>query len=233
MKLKNFLIQETKGFNIFEKIFFPFEIILIVAISIFLNDSKIALISAIAGISYTILAGKGKISCYIIGLCGTFCYCYIAYNNGFYGNLALYGLYFFPMQIIGLIKWRKYIKKETGTIKKTCLNEKEKIIYFSLALILTLGFSYILFLAGDKNPIIDSTTTIFSILAQILTVKRCVEQWYLWLIVNILTFIMWIIAYINGSNCFATIIMWGTYIFLAIYFLNSWKKEITSNEENI
>lgn len=233
MKLKNFLIQETKGFNIFEKIFFPFEIILIVAISIFLNDSKIALISAIAGISYTILAGKGKISCYVIGLCGTFCYCYIAFKNGFYGNLALYGLYFFPMQILGLIKWRKHIKKETGSIKKTCLNEKEKIIYFSLALILTLGFSYILFLAGDKNPIIDSTTTIFSILAQILTVKRCIEQWYLWLIVNILTFIMWIIAYINGSNCFATIIMWGTYIFLAVYFLNSWKKEITSSEGNI
>ena len=98
MNLKKFVIQEIKGFNLFEKIFFPLEILLIIVISIILNDNKIALISAIAGISYTILAGKGKISCYIIGLCGTFCYCYIAFKNGFYGNLALYGLYFFPMQ---------------------------------------------------------------------------------------------------------------------------------------
>ncbi len=233
MKLKNFLAQETKGFNLFEKIFFPLEIILIVVISTILNDNKIALISAIAGISYTILAGKGKISCYIIGLCGTFCYCYIAFKNGFYGNLVLYGLYFFPMQVIGLIKWKKHIKKETGSIKKTCLNIKEKIFYLSAALILSIILSYILFLTNDKNPIIDSIVTILSIVAQILTVKRCIEQWYLWLVVNILTFVMWIIAYVNGSNCFATIIMWGTYIFLAIYFLRSWKKELTSNEENI
>ena len=233
MKLKNFLAQETKGFNLFEKIFFPLEIILIIAISIILKDNKIALISAIAGISYTILAGKGKISCYIIGLCGTFCYCYIAFKNGFYGNLALYGLYFFPMQVIGLIKWKKHIEKETGSIKKTCLTTKERIFYLNAALILSLILSYILFLTNDKNPIIDSIVTILSIIAQILTVKRCIEQWYLWLIVNILTFIMWIIAYINGSNCFATIIMWATYVFLAIYFLHSWKKELTSNEENI
>ena len=233
MKLKNFLAQETKGFNLFEKIFFPLEIILIIAISIILKDNKIALISAIAGISYTILAGKGKISCYIIGLCGTFCYCYLAFKNGFYGNLALYGLYFFPMQVIGLIKWKKHIEKETGSIKKTCLTTKERIFYLNAALILSLILSYILFLTNDKNPIIDSIVTILSIIAQILTVKRCIEQWYLWLIVNILTFIMWIIAYINGSNCFATIIMWATYVFLAIYFLHSWKKELTSNEENI
>ncbi|MBE7707990.1 MAG: nicotinamide mononucleotide transporter [Cyanobacteria bacterium SIG27] len=233
MNLKKFVIQETKGFNLFEKIFFPLEILLIIVISIILNDNKIALISAIAGISYTILAGKGKISCYIIGLCGTFCYCYIAFKNGFYGNLALYGLYFFPMQVIGLIKWKKHIKKETGSIKKTCLNTKERMFYSILALVLSIILSYILFLTNDKNPIIDSIVTILSIIAQILTIKRCIEQWYLWLVVNVLTFIMWSIAYINGSNCFATIIMWGTYIFLAVYFLHSWKKELTSNEENI
>ena len=77
MKIKNFLLREIKGFNIFEKIFFPLEIILIITISFIINDSKIALISAICGISYTILAGKGKISCYFIGILGTFCYCYI------------------------------------------------------------------------------------------------------------------------------------------------------------
>ena len=144
MKLKNFLIQETKGFNLFEKIFFPLEIISIIAISTILNDSKIALISAIAGISYTILAGKGKISCYFIGLMGTFCYCYIACKNGFYGNLALYGLYFFPMQIIGITKWKKHIKKETGSIKKTCLSLEERIIYSISSFILIFVVSYLL-----------------------------------------------------------------------------------------
>ncbi len=226
MKINDFLIRECKGFNLFEKIFFPLEILLIITISIILNDSKIALISAIAGISYTILAGKGKISCYFIGLCGTFCYCYIAFKNGFYGNLALYGLYFFPMQIIGIIKWTKKLDKKTGEVLKTCLSQKEKIVYFSVLALTTILFGFILNNLGGKTPFIDSTTTTFSILAQILTVKRCIEQWYLWFIVNVLTLFMWIIAYTNGSNCFATIIMWATYVFLAIYFLKKWQKEI-------
>lgn len=233
MKIKDFLSKETKGFSLFEKIFYISVITFILLSSFLLNDNKIALISAICGFSYTFLAGKGKISCYFIGILGTFCYCYISFKNNFYGNLILYGLYFLPMQILGIFKWSKNLKKNTNEIVKTCLSKKEKIIYLLATIFFSIFTGLILLYLKDANPFIDSTTTTLSIIAQILTVKRCVEQWYLWLIVNILTLFMWIIAYLNGSNCFATIIMWGIYIFLAIYFLNNWKKELISNEENI
>ena len=130
------------------------------------------------------------------------------------------------MQIIGIIKWAKKLDKKTGEVLKTCLSQKEKVVYFSILALATILFGFILNTLGGKTPFIDSTTTTFSILAQILTVKRCIEQWYLWLIVNILTLFMWVIAYFNGSNCFATIIMWATYVFLAVYFLKKWQKEI-------
>jgi nicotinamide mononucleotide transporter len=81
-------------------------------------------------------------------------------------------------------------------------------------------------MTGDTQPIIDSITTVFSIFGMFLTVKRCIEQWYVWIIVNFLTLIMWIFAYINNSNCLATVLMWLTYLILAIYFLIIWKKEI-------
>ncbi|MBQ7288020.1 MAG: nicotinamide mononucleotide transporter [Candidatus Gastranaerophilales bacterium] len=234
MKIKDFLIREFKGFSLFEKIFFPLEILLIIFISILMNDSKVALVSAIAGISYTILAGKGKILCYFIGLTGTFCYCYISFKNALYGNLALYGLYFFPMQVLGIIKWAKHLKKDTGDVIKTSLTNKQRLLYFLSLSFLTIIFGYILQLIGGKTPYIDAITVVFSIFGQLLTVKRCIEQWYVWFVVNVLSLIMWIIAYQNGSNCFATIIMWATYVFLALYFLFQWKKEIAiSNEENI
>lgn len=60
MKIKEFIKSELSGFGRFEKIIFPLEIFLIILISYFIKDDKIALISAICGISYTILAGKGK-----------------------------------------------------------------------------------------------------------------------------------------------------------------------------
>ena len=198
-------------------------------ISFLMHDSKIALVSAICGIGYTILAGKGRVSCYFIGITGTVCYSYISFINGFFGQLALYALYYLPMEIIGIYKWSKHLKKESREIEKTRLSDKQRFIYLFCAALITVIFSFILKFTGDAKPVMDSFTTVFSVLGQFLTVKRCIEQWYVWFFVNLISLIMWIYAYINGSNCFATIIMWSVYLVLAIYFLNYWQKELKEN----
>ena len=226
MSLIEFVKKEFNNFGKYERILFPLIIFLIAIISLIIGDNKIALVSAICGISYTVLAGKGKISCYFIGMIGTFCYSYISFINGFYGNLALYMLYYFPMEIIGIYKWSKHLKKETQEVIKTKLSNKERIIYFLVALVASMLVSIILRFLGDSKPFIDGFATVFSIFGQLLTVKRCIEQWHVWFFVNLLSLIMWIFAYVNGSNCFATILMWAVYLVLSIYFLQAWKREI-------
>lgn len=226
MKIFEFIKAEFKDFSFFEKLFFFSTLTFILAISIYLNDSKIALVSALAGISYTILAGKGKISCYFIGMLGTFCYCYIAFKNGFWGNLALYSLYYFPMEIIGIWRWSKHLKKDKQEIIKKKLSNKSRISYFLATVLFSLVLYFILLFANGKTPLFDSITTTLSIMGQLLTIKRCYEQWYAWLVVNLLSLIMWFIAYLNGSNCFATVLMWFAYLILTFYFLKQWKKEI-------
>ena len=102
MELLKLVKSEFKGFSKLEKIFFPLILFVTIFISIYTNDNKTALISAICGMSYTILAGKGRVSCYFIGIIGTICYSYLSFINGFYGNLLLYAFYYFPMEIIGI-----------------------------------------------------------------------------------------------------------------------------------
>lgn len=231
MELKEFIKTELSGWGKYERIIFPLVLVSIIIISFIINDSKIALISAICGISYTILAGKGKISCYLFGLMGTMCYAYISYKNQLYGNLSLYMLYYLPMQVIGIFKWKKHLNKNTGVINKTKLSNKENFAYFTISLIVTIIFAWILHKFNDANPIIDSITTIFSITGLILTIKRAIEQWYLWAVVNVLSAIMWIEAYLAGSNCFATILMWSVYAVLAVYFMHTWNKELQTQEQ--
>lgn len=226
MKLKDFIEKELSGWGKIERIVFPLEILLIIILSIIMKDDKIALISAVCGISYTILAGKGKISCYLFGLAGTLCYSYISYKNHLWGNLGLYMCYYLPMQIVGIFKWKKHLNKDTFEITKTYLSKKERLIYSILATIFTIICYFVLVKYNDHSPIYDAITSIFSVFGLILTVKRCIEQWYIWFIVNGLSTIMWIEAYLHGSNCFATVIMWATYFVLSIYFLHTWKKDI-------
>lgn len=226
MSLLDFIKAELKNWGKYERIFFPLVLVLTVIISVIIGDNKIALVSALCGMSYTILAGKGKISCYFIGMIGTFCYSYLAFKNGFYGNLALYMLYYLPMEVIGIFKWKKHLKKDVKEIQKTCLTKKERIIYVSAAIICSFMLSMVLKTLNGATPFMDGTITVCSVIGQLLTVKRCIEQWHVWFFVNLLSLIMWIFAYINGSNCFATIIMWTVYLILAVYFLNTWKKEL-------
>lgn len=229
MNLFKLIKEEFKNFGKYERVLFPLVIFFIILISIIIGDNKIALVSAICGISYTILAGKGKISCYFIGMIGTFCYSYLSFVNGFFGNLALYMLYYFPMEIIGIYKWKKHLKKEVREVIKTRLSNKERVIYFSAALILSLVVSLVLKVMGDSKPFLDGTATVFSVIGQFLTVKRCIEQWYVWFFVNLISLIMWVYAYLNGSNCLATILMWSVYLILSIYFLQAWKRELVQN----
>lgn len=229
MDLLELIKSEFKNWGKYEKVLFPLVLILTVVISIIIGDNKVALVSAICGMSYTILAGKGKISCYFIGMIGTFCYSYLAFKNGFYGNLALYMLYYLPMEIIGILKWRKHLKKDIREIIKTRLSNKDRVIYALVAVISSIVLSLILKIFNGSTPYLDATVTVLSIIGQLLTVKRCVEQWHVWFIVNLLSLIMWVFAYINGSNCFATIIMWAVYLVLSVYFLQTWKKEMSNN----
>ena len=226
MNIMEFTKKELSGWGKIERIIFPLEILLIILNSIYMKDNKVALVSAVCGISYTILAGKGKISCYLFGLAGTFCYSFISFKNALYGNLALYALYYFPMQVAGIFNWRKHLKLDTQEIEKTKLSQKERIIYSQIAVLGSVILAYVLWKLNDQNPIIDAITSVFSIIGLILTVKRCIEQWYIWFVVNGLSMIMWIQAYLYGSNCFATILMWATYFVLSIYFLHTWNKEM-------
>lgn len=230
MDIVEFVKGELSGWGKYERVLFPLEILLIILISFLIGDSKVALVSAVCGISYTILAGKGKISCYIFGLTGTMCYAYLAFQNALYGNLILYMFYYFPMQILGIFKWKKHLKRDTQEIVKTKLKPYERIIYTILAILFSIILSFVLKKTGDATPFIDAVTTVFSVLGLILTVKRCIEQWYVWFVVNVLSVFMWIEAYMNGSNCFATILMWATYVVLSVYFLFTWKKDLQSSQ---
>lgn len=118
MSVLKFIRRELKGWGKVERVVFPLGILAIIILSFIMNDSKVALISAVCGVSYSIFAGKGKISCYFFGLCGTLCYSYISLKNHLFGNLCLYMLFYLPMQVTGTFKWKQHLKKIVRKLKR-------------------------------------------------------------------------------------------------------------------
>ena len=131
------------------------------------------------------------------------------------------------MQILGIFKWKQHLKQESKEIVKIKLNLKEQIIISIIGIIGSIITILILHYFNDKSPIIDGITTFLSILGMYLTVRRAIEQWIVWTIVNGLSFIMWLdLVLFAGTKAYSTVLMWAVYFILAIYFFFEWKKEI-------
>ena len=226
MQILNKVKNEFKNWNSFEIIFPVISIAAIIFLSFLLNDSKIALTSAVCGILYTVIAGKGKPYCYLFGIIGTLCYCYLAYKNTLYGNLLLNGFYYLPMEIIGFFAWNKHLKKETNEIEKTYLKKSSLIILYSIIFIIGLSFAFVLKNMGDSFFVLDSFITVLSVGAMYLTVRRCVEQWIMWSVVNTLSIIVWFNIYTDGGRTFSTLLMWCCYLITGIYFYIKWQKSL-------
>lgn len=221
---KNIVIKKMSSWSKFEIIFFLFAVAIVVFSSVYMRDSSLALVSAVSGIVYTILAGKGKVYCYFFGIIGTLCCAYLSYDIALYGNFVLHFAYYFPMEIIGFFTWKKHLDKSTNEIIKEKLSDKELATMVFLVIAATV-FTYILFTRiGDKSPFIDASMTVLSVAGMVLTVRRSVEQWMVWTLVNFLSIIMWFDAYIAGEKIFSIFVVRIIYFILGIYFFVKWKK---------
>lgn len=72
---------------------------------------------------------------------------------------------------------------------------------------------------------VDSTSTVLSVVAMVLMAFRYVEQWYLWIIVNIVSIIMWLdVASTNEGQGVAILLMWVVFLLNAVFGLVNWKR---------
>ena len=229
--IKDFVKAELTGWKKHEIIGLAIVFSIIIINSIIVKDSIIAVISAICGILYSTIAGKGKVSCYFFGLMGTCCYSWLSFDNKLWGNLILYMCYYFPMQVLGIFEWKKHLKQTTKEIVKIQMSTKQALQMTILAFVCcSIAIILIKYFKGS-SPFFDGITTVLSIFGMYLTVKRSIEQWIIWMIVNGLSTIMWLNLVLNGAKTYATLIMWFVYFILAIYFYVNWKKELAGQQE--
>lgn len=174
-------------------------------------------IAAICGILSVVLCAKGKKSGFIFGLVNVIFYAIISYNNLYFGEVMLNTFFYIPMNIISYILWSKNDNKKTKEVKARSLSIPAIIISAIVILIITFGYHLLLVSLGGAMTYLDGLTTILSIFATILMAARYAEQWFYWIIVNIITVGLWIIA---GNP--VMIVMWSAYLINAIYGYIKW-----------
>lgn len=232
-KMGVFLRNELAGWKPWEILWTAISTITILSLSIHCNESLVGIIMAITGVICVVMTGKGKVSSYIFGMVNTVLYAYIAYGAKYYGDVMLYLLYYVPMNVVGWVMWNKHISVETKEVEKKRMKGNGLVIILIGSAIGIFLYGLILKRMGGSLPFADGLTTVLSVVAQILCVKRYMEQWVLWIIINVVSVFMWIMAFINGGESVATLIMWSIYLINAIFMFVKWYSESRRVEESV
>lgn len=226
-----FIKQELFGWKKWEVFWLSMATLTIVFLSLYWKENLVGIISATTGVMCVVLTGKGKRLAFVFGIINTILYAYISYRANFFGETMLNVFYYLPMQFYGMYIWNKNISDDTNEVIKKQMTKKNFAILAIVILALTLIYGYVLTLINGNLAYIDSFSTIISVVAMIISIKRYAEQWILWIVVNVFTIFMWGYAFfIQGAENIATLLMWCIYLINAIIMYIKWKNEANLNE---
>lgn len=227
MSIKDILLPEFKNWKLHEIIVLIIATLTIFLSAIYRHETPISILYAVCGILYTIIAGKGKVICFLFGITATCCYSYMTFKSHIYGNFLLNFCYYLPMQILAINRWRKNLNIKTKEIIKIRLTGKARFFISSSISKVCMLAIIILAYFKDSVPILDGAILIFSILAMYLTLRRCIEQWIAWTMVNLLSVLMWLKLYLNGTASLSTLMTWVIYLVIGIHFYYTWKRDLS------
>ena len=206
----------------------------ILSISFLLGSTPIEIISSLTGVIGAILVAKAKLSSYVWGVVATGTYAWIAYVYQLYGEAILYTALFLPMQFIGYYIWLKAAKqnsmKDVVDVRKRLLSAKQRVGVAAITIIAILLYAFLIGMLRGAAPGLDSATAILSVLATTLMMLRYGEQWIVWIMVNTVAIVMWVVMVLEHQDQgWAVLAMWVLYLFNAVYGWWKWRKAAFAN----
>lgn len=224
-KVKTFIKNEITGWNTFEVSWLAFACAVIIGLSLYWGDNLMGIISATTGVACVVCTAKGKLSAYIFGVINTVLYALIAYNAKYFGDFQLNMFYYLPCQFWGLYVWNKNMNPETQEVNKRRMTNKSRLFLTLGIAIGVLVYGRFLKALGGNLPYVDALSTVASIVAMIVSIKMYMEQWIIWICVDVVTVIMWGYAFANGNDSISTLVMWIVYLLNAVFAYFKWRKE--------
>lgn len=158
---------------------------------VLMPDNPISLVSGMLGICSVVLGAQGNILTFVFGFAQVATYTYLCCVEHFYAEIAI-NIYYFVTMIYGVYCWRNRLSNNSLQVQTRRLSIK--LIAWGMLLIALFSWLTGWLLArftDDPQPYMDAFTTVPAIAAQLLMVLAYREQWYLWLVVDMLAVVMW------------------------------------------
>jgi nicotinamide mononucleotide transporter len=166
------------------------------------------------------LSAKKKIFAWPILIISSLAYAYFFFEIKLYAD-ALLQFFFVGTSVFAWFQWKQE-SKHSQSLKVKSLSILKLLMYLLITLIIGKVFGLLLTIYTDASYAeYDSLLFATSIFASILSAKLFLENWYLWIVVNI----SYIVLYIF-KDAYITAFLYAILLGIAIMGLRDWKKQL-------
>lgn len=175
----------------------------------------------LSGVLCVGLIAIGRKEGYLVGLYNSCAYSWVAYQNGLFGEVILNLLFFIPTGIIGFFIWKRHAAQVAVSMRRLTWVTRAVV-----AVVCLCGIAFVGWLLGQiptqNTPYVDASTNVLSIIATFLMMWRYKEQWLLYMVLNVISVVMWVLRWqADGVAGDMMIFMW--LLFLANSVFGYWR----------
>ena len=190
------------------------------------GQSLLEVAGVISGLLCVYLAAKNIIWNWPLAIISVAIYIFIFYDSHLFADMGLQ-VYFLAINIYGWYFWSKKSSSATKT-PVTSINKREVIISALAIVIFTFLLGSILYNHTVASyPYLDSFCTACSIVAQFFMARKVLQNWLLWVFVDIIYVGIYIF-----KDLHLTAAMYAIYIVIALIGYMDWKRDYKKQVNN-
>ncbi|MDB5016259.1 MAG: nicotinamide mononucleotide transporter [Mucilaginibacter sp.] len=182
------------------------------------HQTLLEIIGVITGLICVYLAAINNIWNWPIAIISVAIYIFIFFDTRLYADMGLQ-VYFLIMNVYGWYYWSKKPASEEKTPVMR-VTQKEMIFSAIAVVVFTFILGSVLKYTAASYPFIDSFCTACSLVAQVFLARKVLENWLIWIFVDIIYVGVYIFKGLD-----LTAIMYAIYVGIALLGYIDWKKD--------
>ena len=182
------------------------------------------LAGTIVGLVYLFLEYKANVWLWPAGILMSLLYVVVFFHGKFYADAGVY-LYYIGANIYGLAVWMKGRHAHDSNQTEMPITHTPKRLIPLLMIAFAVVYAVIAFVlvryTDSPVPYGDAFTTSLSIVAMYMLAKKYLEQWLLWIVVNVVSTALYL-----WKGLYPTAVLFTVYVVVAVLGYLNWRKQM-------
>jgi nicotinamide mononucleotide transporter len=164
-----------------------------------------------------LLAGRNSIHTWWTGILGCLLFAQVFYDARLYADVTLQ-FFFLATSGIGWWRWRRH---EPAPVSDLARGERGKLLVAAaLGVLAAIGYGgFLVAFTNAEAPYADSLVLMSSVIAQVLLMRRRVEAWWFWIVVNTIA-----VPLFASRGLWITSVLYAAYLVNAVVALRHWRR---------